>query len=379
MNSDFNRYKEYLQRILLTPDWQKFAEQNDRADSESFLEYLAKYTQHGINVSGLAERLASDRDAQSPNTSFDQVDISENFYPLLRRIEKAARSSGLTLNRPVELATSTEGMPGPVARNVAGRHVIFVGAGTGKFANGFAGAYTDTAHHLWQAGHEHVPPPQALWDLGLKTPGIMSYAFMLARHYAQHGSIVTAPMLPAVYEQLHIAHRSLIIDAMELFVLSHEYGHCLAEEKIETTISALPESESRDLEFSCDQVGLKISRAASAEPVNMFAYSGTGATLFLRAIQLCEAVRQIYLAGKLEEVSSPSHPSVTERLIAIRRFIDQTTPPDDKPLTLQIFDYYDDLACAMNTTIVNLIIGLVEKGKLGDLGDAVTQKSRKPH
>jgi|GEM_PF-7067116 len=378
MNSDFTRYKEYLQRMLLTQDWQRFVEESNRAGSESFSEYLAKYTQHGINVAGLAERLASDRDAQSHDTSFDQVDLSEIFYPLLRKIEKAARSIGLTLNRAVELATSTEGLPSPVARNVAGRHVIFVGAGTGKFANGFAGAYTDTAHHLWLAGHERVPPPQALWGLCLKTPGIMSYALMLARHYAQHGSIVTAPMLP-VYEKFHIAHRSLIIDAMELFVLGHEYGHCLAEEKIETTSSALSEFESRDLEFSCDQVGLKISRAASAEPVNMFAYSGTGAALFLRAIQLCEAVRQIYLTGKPEEVSSSSHPSVTERLIAIRRSIDQTTPPDEKPLTLQIFDYYDDLACAMNAMIVNLIIGLVEKGKLGELGEAVPQKSREPH
>ncbi len=55
-------------------------------------------------------------------------------------------------------------------------------------------------------------------------------------------------------------YRLQLLHAMEVFAVAHEYAHFISEERIQQFTGSLELSQSQQLEFFCDELGLVISR-----------------------------------------------------------------------------------------------------------------------
>ena len=71
---------------------------------------------------------------------------------------------------------------------------------------------------------------------------------------------------------------------MEVFAVAHEYAHFVSEERIPQFTGSLNASQSRQLEFFCDELGLVISRECEGARNNYLLFAGIGALVFFRAI-----------------------------------------------------------------------------------------------
>jgi len=129
---------------------------------------------------------------------------------------------------------------------------------------------------------------------------------------------------------------------MEVFVVSHEFAHLLAEEQLPKFQGMLDTETSRDLEYFCDHLALQISRHNANHEDNFLAFTGIGAILFIRAMEMSEFARE-----KLAAVQKPSppaqagppaaaqdnssHPTLSARTSRIKSLAHSQTPDDQCP------------------------------------------------
>jgi hypothetical protein len=131
MDSELQRYIEYLQRGLLTPGSEALHDTN--TVRQLALIHRASLTDIAHRAGGNAETVEEfDRQlAQySPQSVFDSFAARLIFQPMLHTIASAAKEFNVAPQRPVVFANSTHLSAGAMARPSAGEHLLFAGTGT---------------------------------------------------------------------------------------------------------------------------------------------------------------------------------------------------------------------------------------------------------
>lgn len=120
-------------------------------------------------------------------------------------------------------------------------------------------------------------------------------------------------------------------DAMNLFVVGHEYAHHILKHSLSgsASVSGLDVDASHRMEYEADILGLMLSMQAgySEASPNIFACFGVGAAIVLSVIEYCRHAAQILASGVVTHESRTTHPSLPSRLECIAQIVPEILRP----------------------------------------------------
>ncbi len=309
--AELERYIQYLQRQLLTPGteaWfqhERFKEailaRPPSADAlplgnqemvDEYLRYIAEF---------------------QPTGPFDSASANAIFQPLMDAVVTAGRAAGFRTGRAITLATSTAIEATPYTRSTEGVHIIFLGAGTYAYCNYWAKVFASLTMGK--------PVRKTSGSVPLTFEAIRDAA-RLALYYASMDTVLGFGVLES--KRQWAPFRLEYLRAMELFVVGHEYGHCVAEDASERYRGTLLPAVQNELELLCDRIGTSITRFASSND-SWAGFCGAGAVLIMYAHEMCEAARR-HLGRPIAEAHH--YPNTARRVEVIRHQVVSTTPED---------------------------------------------------
>ena len=135
---------------------------------------------------------------------------------------------------------------------------------------------------------------------------------------------------PSPVADNRFAVKKELLDAMEIFVVAHEFGHHALEHgvsdpnQLSSSAPLAPELE-LDADRYAHMVGVRISLAE--QPANCLGLSGAGIVLALSSLELVQKAKQVLQTGSDTLVPSITHPSVHERISAIAQ-MDEFAPEE---------------------------------------------------
>jgi hypothetical protein len=116
--------------------------------------------------------------------------------------------------------------------------------------------------------------------------------------------------------------RDRLLDAVDIFVLAHEYGHVIPGHpgvRDNTT-----ETERYQQEFEADELGFRLTLSAIGDP--KWAYAGV--VLFLTGIAIVDLAAAVIKTGEPRVMASATHPSPPERLAKLSASLSKLVPSD---------------------------------------------------
>lgn len=217
---EFRRYVEYHQRQLATPGTETWFDHERILESVSRRKATLGDSIPAESRAEVVEQYVQAIDAFKPSGPYDTASARAIFDPLMDRIVQAAKVAGFRASRMITLHPSPaiEATPYSIATEAA--HVIFVGPGTFMFCNYWAKIFTSliTGTRVPHRGRGSVP---------LTVEAIVQAA-KLGTYYALTGTVMGFGVMPS--DPSALAFRSEYLQAMELFALGHELGHCIAHD-----------------------------------------------------------------------------------------------------------------------------------------------------
>ncbi|MGD1079887.1 MAG: hypothetical protein ABR881_16310 [Candidatus Sulfotelmatobacter sp.] len=343
---DYYRYIEYLQQQTLDEDWRPAFDSSEwKAWVAKNRERLEKTAESTAGVDGPSLVAHFERSVQgfTPTTQFELPTTKAIFEPILSDVKQTAAKLGIQPVRPIEIATSTDSCASPASRPTTTDHLLFIGLGTSSFCNYWAKCITAVNRAIAPAmGFRRVESAKDLERVFRQDPSGILLAARLGLYYAVFGTMIGFGEVqqPETYSP----YRLQLLHAMEVFAVAHEYAHFVSEERIPQFTGSLDPSQSRQLEFFCDELGLVISRECESARNNYLLFAGVGALVFFRAIQVCESVRELLVNSGLKDVcqkkTSDSHPFPAERIVAIKSQVCTKTAPDQQ---LEVKQFIDEL------------------------------------
>lgn len=358
---DYYRYIEYLQRQTLDEDW------SPAFDSSKWKSWIVKNRARlkkmaqctlGADGPSLVADLERSVHEFKPTTAFEMPTTKAIFEPVLAEVTKAAATIGINPVRSIEIVTSTDSCASPASRPTTADHLLFVGLGTSSFCNYWSKCVTAVTMAMPRAiGFKRVDSGTDLERVFRKDPSGIFLAARLCLYYAAFGTMIGFGEVQQ--PENYLPYRLQLLHAMEVFAVAHEHAHFIAEERIEQYTGSLDPSQSQQLEFFCDELGLAISRECGSAGNNYLSFTGIGALVFFRAIQLCESVRDVLVNSGTEGMHQPkttnSHPSAEERIIAIKSQVRTKTAPDQRQQVQQFVEEYDTILCAIASAVVDAV------------------------
>jgi hypothetical protein len=319
---DDHRYVQYRQEQLVADDrWRPVIE---RLRSEPVPSIPEEMRNPEFDV--ILQRWRS----FEPTTEYDLPSTHATFQPILEDIVAAASAIGLKPVAEIRLATSTDMAAGPISLPGTGGHLLFVGPGTSAFCNYWSKVI---AWHCDSIARANRPGPDRsrldTQDALRLDARPLALALKLALRYASDASVVGFGRVD-IPEAANGIRGELLV-GMETFVLAHEYGHFVAEER-------LPEMSGHDLEYFCDAVGLQLARNAPSQQSNWSNFVGAGAIAFFAAINFCMEVEALGCDRPVG--ASDSHPPLLGRIAAIAETVTQMTENDERAaVTAYVHDF----------------------------------------
>ena len=361
---DYYRYIEYLQQQLLDRDWAAAFDSSTWKSwitkNRSRLREMAQQTL-GSDGPSLVAHLERSAGLFMPKTRFEMPTTKAIFEPLFESISKVAAGIGLKPIRTVEIVTSTGSTASPDARPTTRDHALFIGLGTASFCNYWAKCITSIILAIPEVvGPKRISSVEEIENVFRKDPTGLILAARLSLYYAVFG---TALGFGEVRQpESYLAYRLQLLHAMETFALAHEYAHFVAEERLPEFSGSLDQARSQNLEFFCDELGLTISREHGSVTNNYLSFTGIGALVSYRAIQMCESVRQSLLNSPLKSAPTvrqrehaSSHPAPEERILAIKAQIYQKTASDQRDAVGAFVNEYDLILNSVATHVLDVI------------------------
>ena len=355
---DYYRYIEYLQQQTLDEDWRPAFDSSKWMDwvakNRERLEKMSQFTV-GADRTSLITHFERSVQGFIPTTPFEVPTTKAIFEPILLEVTQAAAKLGIRPVRPIEIATSTDSCASPASRPTTEDHLLFIGLGTSSFCNYWAKCITAVARAIAPAiGFKRVESAKDLEIVFRQDPSGILLAARLCLYYAVFGTMFGFGEVQQ--PDTYLPYRLQLLHAMEVFAVAHEYAHFISEERIQEFTGSLEPSQSQQLEFFCDELGLAISRECESAANNYLIFAGIGALVFFRAIQVCESVRESLVTSGLKNVrqnkSSDSHPSPEERIIAIKSQVCTKTAPDQQLGVQQFVEEYDTILRAIVSAVV---------------------------
>jgi hypothetical protein len=110
------------------------------------------------------------------------------------------------------------------------------------------------------------------------------------------------------------AARALLLRAMELFAFGHEFAHHALRHDLASTHESSVESHAR--EYAADQFAQVVSKhiGSKERPPVVYAVSGVGAVVILKALDLISRARSVLETGDDTPRFATSHPPVVDRI-----------------------------------------------------------------
>jgi hypothetical protein len=351
-DSEELRYREYLQRSLLWPGAENlFDHAHFRDWSIRNTDHLGKLSSLDLDASVVGEYLRQIT-SFTPATPLEGFAAGRIFQPLLDQSLPILQSLGLEIQHPVALATSTSLSPTPYARPGVGGHQLFIGVGTFAFCNYWSKVFAVLFTGL--AELQKLPGPMGADDIAAALPLHPHLSFLAARLAAYYGVYETVVQfgpvkIPAVGEP----YRLELLRAMEAFVLGHELGHFAFEERDTSLQGVLDERSSIQLEHACDDVGFAISQTLGGADGNWSAFAGTGALLFLHAIELCCNAQSVIQPNKV--CNAGTHPAASARIARLRGRLATRTLETQREATLAFFDEANMIATCLRDHVFAIL------------------------
>jgi hypothetical protein len=365
-SDDLYDYIEFLQSQLHSAGWEEFhdvtrmkkwyAENAARFDHD----LVPQYGSIG-SPSAHMERLVADFE---PKTRFDSPLTEATFGPVLREVEEAAKRIGITLKRTVQLLTSTNVGATPIARPTEGPHYLFIGLGTSSFCNYWSKTFTA----VLRAVPNEDPPRRIsqrrdLENVFKSDPSGLLLATRLAFAYGVYGSVIGFGKI--IQPESYHGYRILLLQAMEIFVVAHEFAHFIVAERTPAQSSINPEA-SRNLEYLCDHLALQISREFANVGDNWLAFTGIGAIVFFRAMEMSEFAREqiafVHQASRsvqndksTVDHAESTHPSLAERIARIEALTIQQTAADQHDSVASFVKEYAIVASALSSMVAETL------------------------
>jgi hypothetical protein len=353
VDEELRRYVEFCQRWLLTPGAE------DLFDASLVPHLLTRRSHHLRALSGgqtagaeAAEALLHLHETFRPDTRFELPETSAVFAPLLADIKSTAEQTGIRPIRHVRIATSTDVSATPYARPSAdGEHLLFIGLGTSSFCNYWAKAFTALLRVL----SAHNPNARCdgratLESVVRKDPRPLLLMQRLAFHYAEHGTLIGFGEVEQPPDDL--GYRLQLLRAMELFVVAHEFSHFVVEERFPEWRGSLEAQQVHASELFCDQLGFALSRQANSASESFDAFTGAGALVFLRAMELSLDVRERVTGAPC---SSGHHPEFRTRVELLKELLRTRTAADQRERAVAFLEEYDTIAIGIRDILLSLM------------------------
>lgn len=364
-NNDLHRYIEFLQRQLLTPGWEAFFDphlmkawlaKNAGAPNAAFPQYRGA-TSPVAHLEELSHTF-------QPTTAFDSPETQAIFAPILEKVKRAGEEINLRVHRSIQIVTSTNISPSPVARPAEGPHFLFIGLGTSSFCNYWAKAFTAIVKVLEKQNLARRFACAEEVESALRSdPSGVVLAVRLALAYGIHGSLIGFGQVNEPVQ--HWAYRKQLLDSMEVFVVGHEFAHLVAHEQVPEFQDILDVEASRKLEYFCDQLAIQISKRCANHEDNFLSFAGLGAILFFRAMELSEyALERISsIHGRSGLSNTPrcaggrasGHPSLTARIDRTKSLAVSLTADDQRQEVADFIEEYDLIASYLVRTLKELL------------------------
>jgi hypothetical protein len=335
---DSARYRETLQRSLLTEGWEaafdarRFGDWARRNEEQLRARAVAVF---GEKASSYGTELAKSFERFAPTTQYDLPSTGSIFGPLIDAVRACAAAIGLKPIRDIELVTSTSISPTPFARPTTGVHELYIGLGTSAFCNYWAKGYTAVVTALAEAGppFETVKSREDVRRRLAEDPRGLALATRFALYYAAMGSLVGFGEVeepPSSY-----AYRSQLLRAMEVFVVAHEYAHFVAEERGLAFEGSDGSPDSKRLELFCDEIGLQLAREWGSKWENWLSFTGVAAIAVLGALDICQTCSEKLAThwnpgARNPVVATESHPPTLERMERIAHWTVTKTATDQR-------------------------------------------------
>lgn len=216
----------------------------------------------------------------------------------------------LKLSSYANVARGVEPRTGPFASKInvisTDLSVVTVGAFLFRFCGLVARAFTRTLQLSPWFWNDPQYSPEKAKQLLESRPDLLMYWMKIYLSFAVTGTHIGVPYKPSTPNEIVLMEQ--IARAMEIFAISHEYGHHqLAHGKV-------LDANAKEEEFGADQFALKISEEvekASVEFLNPFLTSGSGGVILLMALNLLSLVERALGAAAVE---SDTHPAAAERI-----------------------------------------------------------------
>jgi hypothetical protein len=133
---------------------------------------------------------------------------------------------------------------------------------------------------------------------------------------------------------------------MEWFAVGHEYGHGLANHRVEEASAIDAGSERLEQiaylqgqEYEADAYGLLIAAGLGQLSGNPFAATGTGAVVILAGLEMVLRARQILRTGNDILPGPRVHPSSAERRFALNAAVTEFFPKEMKTVSQMRADF----------------------------------------
>lgn len=343
--AELERYVQYLQKQLVTPGSEAWSDHElvrewvsaNRAKLRALLPSASTADQ----ITDEYVRFVTEFECSGP---YDSASASAIFGPLMDRIIAANRTAGLRTVRPISLVNSPAIEATPFSRSTDGVHIIFAGHGTFSFCNYWAKIFVSL-------GEAQARSKERSFS-GLAIDAIRN-ASKLALYYACTGTVLGFGILESPHRLLPL--RVAYLQAMELFCLGHEVGHCIADDVDDRYRGVLSDEDHRELELLCDRIGICSSRIASSDD-NWAGFCGAGAALMIYAHEICRNA-QSRCASK-SEASPHRHPPLAERIRVVREQVVSTSPADQVAAASAYLDGVIAL-CDRLATVVNQVFDTI--------------------
>lgn len=330
---DHHRYREMLQRSLLTSGWETAFEARRFSewarDNRERLADHARAVLGGNGPSAWETHVTEIFERFVPRTQYELPTTEAIFRPLFDAVLECAEAIGLPPIRNVELVTSTSISPSPFARPTSDVHQLFIGPGTSMFCNYWAKAFNAVVTSIRAQGPP-FPRVQSASDLNVhlsRDPRGLMLATRLALYYAATGSLIGFGEIaepPGSY-----LYRTQLLSAMEVFVVSHEYAHFVADERRLEFVDETGQSSTQSLELFCDELGLQLTREWGSRHENWLAFTGVGA-------------------------NQSSYPATSERLRQIARWTTTKTTEDQRDAVQAFLGEYVVICEAVRAKVLEI-------------------------
>tara|TARA_R110001583_G_scaffold173189_1_gene327070 strand:+ start:221 stop:1327 length:1107 start_codon:yes stop_codon:yes gene_type:complete len=314
------RYIEYLQNELVAEGSESFI-RNERDWFINSREKIKASLEAKLGDGKEPHPIALKIDSFEGKTKFESFFSSESFKPLLDDVTKIYEELDVTLSATVDLFTSPGLSPGACARPSIFGHTIFAGEGTMSFCNYWSkifisvviGATSESNSEL-----DEVSINQAIaeHDIGIKT-------FCLTAYYSQLGSLKGFGKLSEPKGAM--LERASLVQAMEVFIIAHEFYHLHLEEQYPDSNGLPPDTSQKEMELMCDSWGLVVLTLFGLKHNNIYATNLIAPLVFFSSLELCESTR---VKLKPEVAIDDSHPSPLDRLTNINEFIENGNFPE---------------------------------------------------